>query len=313
MMSKLTDESTPLPASSVLGEDLSKEQLRMTEHRYLATNGIRLHAVKDGPVDRPLVILLHGFPETWRCWERQLPFFASRGYYALAPDQRGYNVSDKPRGITSYNRDTLAADIVGLIQDSGHEQAYIVGHDWGGVVAWWLGIKYPQYVARLAILNAPHPTAMSRQLRTSMTQRLRSMYAAFFQLPGLPELVLRSENWRALTRGLVDTSRPGAFTAATLKHYREAWERPGAITAMLNWYRAAARLPTERLSSLRVIAPTLIIWGARDPFLGRTLATDSFPFCDDGKLIFLEDATHWLHHEEAPRVNQAIASFFSAG
>lgn len=285
----------------------------MIEHRYVATNGIHLHVLLDGPEDGPLLIFLHGFPEYWRCWEGQLPFFSARGYRVWAPDQRGYNLSEKPRGIAPYNRDTLAADTVGLIRSAGRERAYVVGHDWGGVVAWWLGIKYPQHVARLAILNAPHPTAISRLMRTSREQRMRSLYAAFFQLPWLPEVVIRAANWRALAETLVRSSRPGTFSAADLERYREAWARPGAMTAMLNWYRAAARVPTERLPNMRLTVPTLILWGARDQFLGRELATDSVPFCDDGRVVFLEEATHWVQHEEATRVNELVGSFFASG
>lgn len=285
----------------------------MIEHRYVATNGIHLHVLLDGPEDGPLLIFLHGFPEYGRCWEGQLPFFAARGYRVWAPDQRGYNLSEKPRGIAPYNRDTIAADTIGLIRASGREQAYVVGHDWGGVVAWWLGIKYPQRVARLAILNAPHPTAISRRMRTSREQRMRSLYAAFFQLPWLPEVVIRAANWRALAETLVRSSRPGTFNAADLERYRAAWARPGAMTAMLNWYRAATRVPTERLPSMRVTVPTLVLWGARDQFLGRELATDSMPFCDDGRVVFLEEATHWVQHEEAARVNELVDSFFASG
>jgi pimeloyl-ACP methyl ester carboxylesterase len=278
-------------------------------HRTVATNGIRLHAVEAGPPDGRLLILLHGFPETWHSWHRQIEPFAAAGYRVLVPDQRGYNLSDKPRGIASYRLDCLARDVVGLIDDAGRERACLAGHDWGGAVAWWVGINFPRRLDRLAVLNVPHPYVMRRHLLHDRAQRRRSRYIFFFQLPRLPELVLRRRNWAYLVRSLAASSRPGTFSEADLAVYRQAWSQPGALTAMLDWYRAALRQPPPRPASPRVQVPVLLLWGTRDRFLGREMAPPSVELCDDGRLELL-DATHWLQHEEPALVQRRLAEFF---
>ncbi|HSK76784.1 MAG TPA: alpha/beta hydrolase [Thermoanaerobaculia bacterium] len=281
-------------------------------HRTIDTNGLRLHAVEAGPESGPLLLLLHGFPEFWYGWRHQIESLAAAGYRVLAPDQRGYNLSDKPRGVSSYSLDLLARDIVGLIDDAGYEKAYVAGHDWGGAVGWWLGVHHPERIEKLALLNIPHPYVMLRTVKKNPVQRKKSSYIAFFQLPWLPERVLRARNWAATVKTLRKTSRPGTFPDADLVLYREAWSQPGAITAMLNWYRAALRKGVPRLTrSSRVTVPTLLLWGAQDSALLRDMAQPSIDLCDDGRLVFLEEATHWVQHEEPDAVNAILADFFS--
>lgn len=271
-------------------------------------SSVRLHVVQAGPVDGPLVILLHGFPEFWYGWKRQIEPLAAAGYRVWVPDQRGYNLSDKSKGIGAYGIDQLAADVVGLIDAAGQEKAVVVGHDWGGAVAWWTAAKYPQRVERLVILNVPHPAVMKRFVSRDLGQMRRSWYIGFFQLPWLPERLARLGNWATLTRTLRSTSRRGTFSDADLAQYRTAWSQPGAITAMINWYRASLRRPPARLPSVRITVPTLLIWGAHDRFLKREMAQPSIDRCDNGRLVFFEKATHWVQHEEAERVTQLIAT-----
>lgn len=281
-------------------------------HRTIATNGLRLHAVEAGPESGPLLLLLHGFPEFWYGWRHQIAPLAAAGFRVLVPDQRGYNLSDKPKGVSSYSLDLLARDAVGLIDDAGYKKAYVAGHDWGGAVGWWLGVHHPERIEKLAILNVPHPWVMLRTVKRSPAQQKRSAYIAFFQLPWLPERVLRARNWAATVNALHKTSHPGTFSEADLALYREAWSQPGAITAMLNWYRAALRRGVPRLTgSSRVTVPTLLIWGAQDTALLREMAPQSLALCDNGRLVFLEEATHWVQHEEANAVNSMLADFFS--
>jgi pimeloyl-ACP methyl ester carboxylesterase len=282
------------------------------EELYIPTNGITLHVMAAGPADGPLVVLLHGFPEFWYGWRRQIPALAAAGYRVLVPDQRGYNRSDKPRGLSAYRSNHMAADTVGLLDAVGRERAAIAGHDWGALVGWLLALEYPERVARLAILNVPHPKVLEDNLRHNLRQRVRSLYAAFFQLPGLPEWLLRAGNWRALAETMRRSACPGSFTAADLRRYRAAWARPGAITAMLNWYRAAMRRPPHRPADPRVHVPVLMIWGARDQALGREMAPESIALCDDGRLHVLEDATHWVQHDAADRVNALLLDFLAA-
>ena len=276
-------------------------------HMRHRVNGITLHAVEAGPPDGPLVLLLHGFPEFWWGWRRQIGPLAAAGLRVVAPDLRGYNLSDKPPGIDAYAPDMLAADVLGLMDAYGRTKARVVGHDWGGIVAWWTAAKHPGRVERLAILNAPHPDAWSRRVRRSPGQALRSTYAALFQLPRLPELMLRADGFAALRRALTGSARPDAFRPGELDRYVEAWSQPGALTAMLNYYRALRRRPRAPLP--HIAPPALVLWGAHDVALQRALAREGLALCDRGGGVFLERATHWVHLEEPEAVNAALTAF----
>lgn len=278
----------------------------------MLTNGVNLHVVMAGPPDGPLVLLLHGFPEFWYGWRKQMPALAAAGYHVWAPDQRGYNRSDKPAGVDAYRIDTLAQDIVGLIEASGREQVYLVGHDWGAAVAWWVAGNYPARVKKLAILNVPHPAVMRRAVLEDAEQRQRSWYIFFFQLPWLPEQSLAREGYTNLMRALKGSSRRGTFTDDDIAAYRQAWSQPGAVRAMLNWYRAAVRGQARPVALGRITVPTLMIWGARDTALSRSMAQPSIELCDNGRLVFLEEASHWVQHEEPAQVNQLLLDFLGA-
>ena len=278
--------------------------------RFVQANGLRLHVVEAGPPGGPPVVLLHGFPELWYGWRKQIGPLAEAGHRVIVPDQRGYNTSDKPEGVAAYRVDTLAADVVGLLDSLGLERAAIVGHDWGAVVAWWLALAHPERVSRLAILNVPHPAVMRRHLLRSPRQMRRSWYVFFFQVPGLPERFLARHGFASLTRA-VRGGRRGTCTDEDLAVYREAWAQPRALTAMVNWYRAALRFAGTRLPRLRVSVPTLVLWGARDRFLGREMAEPSVALCDHGRLELFETATHWLQHDEADAVNDRLCRFLA--
>ncbi len=282
------------------------------EHTFINTNGIRLHVVQSGPVDGPLVILLHGFPEFWYGWSKQIPALAAAGYRVWAPDQRGYNLSDKPKGIDAYTLDRLAADILGLIDASGRDKVFLIGHDWGAAVTWWTALKYPERLTKIAVLNVPHPVVMNRILRASFAQLRKSWYIFFFQIPWLPETLVRINDWRAGVQTLKASGRADTFSEADFDRYREAWAQPGAYTAMLNWYRALVqRRPNVRLSSVRITVPTLLIWGVQDVALSREMAQPSIDLCDDGRLVFIEEATHWVQHDEPAQVNQLLLEFLA--
>ncbi|MCX6217415.1 alpha/beta hydrolase [Spirosoma sp.] len=280
-------------------------------HTFVETNNaspVRLHVVQAGPDDGPLIILLHGFPEFWYGWKQQIDALAEAGYCVWAPDQRGYNLSAKPKGIDAYGLDTLVADVIGLIDASGRQKAVVVGHDWGAAVAWWTAVSHPERVERLVALNVPHPVVMKNYASRHIGQMMRSWYIGFFQLPWLPEAVSSAGNWSMFVRTLLGSSRPGTFRRADLQQYKAAWSQPGAVTAMINWYRASLRKPPARRPSVRVTVPTLLIWGTRDKFLKQQMAQPSIDLCDNGRLVFLENASHWVQHEEAERVNELILS-----
>jgi pimeloyl-ACP methyl ester carboxylesterase len=282
------------------------------EDLTLPGDGIRLHAIAAGDLRGPLVLLLHGFPEFWYGWRHQLGPLADAGFRVVALDQRGYNTSDKPPRVADYNLDRVAADAASCITALGAERAAVVGHDWGGVAAWWLAVTRPERVSRLAILNAPHPAAMRRALRTNPRQVLRSWYIFVLQLPGLPEWLHPKRSWAALVKGLRDSSRPGTFTAEDFDRYRQAWAQPGAYGAMVNWYRALLRARPQAPADVRVRVPTLVLWGEKDKFILRSIADDSLKLCDAGRLVPFPDATHWVQHEEAGRVNGELIGFLRA-
>jgi pimeloyl-ACP methyl ester carboxylesterase len=280
------------------------------EHTTIAVNGVRLHTVAAGPVNGPLVVLLHGFPDFWYGWRRQIGPLAEAGYRVVAPDQRGYNLSDKPAGLDAYCLDRLAADVVALIAAQGRDRAAaVIGHDWGAAVAWWTAIRHPSWLDRLGILNVPHPLLLRQYVFTHPRQLLRSWYVFFFQLPWLPEALARQGDYRNPAALLRDTSRPGSFTDADLAYYHDAWAQPGALTAMVNWYRAFARRPPHLPADTRVHVPTLILWGRHDVALDAALAPRSRDLCDDARLVMFDDATHWVQHDEADRVNALLAEF----
>lgn len=297
------------PNSALESDELRRRADVTTEYRTV--NGTRLHTVVAGDPADPLVVLLHGFPEFWYGWHEQIGPLVDAGYRVLVPDQRGYNLSEKPQSVGAYRQEQLSRDIVELVEGEGRDSARVVGHDWGGMVAWDLALRYPAVVDRLAIVNAPHPTAFRRQLLSNPAQIRRSWYAYCFQVPWLPERLCRYDEFRFLERALRAMAAPGTFSDADLERYRRAWSEDGALTGMLNWYRASARYPPTPPRE-RVDAPTLLVWGTDDAALGTELAIDSFEFCDRDRrrLELFEGTSHWVQHEEPERLTELLCAAF---
>ena len=270
-----------------------------------------LHYVEAGDGDAPLIVLLHGFPEFWFGWRLQIAPLAAAGFRVVAPDTRGYNLSSKPEGFEAYGVDLLAADIRALIRELGAESALLVGHDWGGSIAWTTAMNHPEVVDRLAILNAAHPRRLGEGLHNP-NQLRKSWYFFFFAVPGLPEDVVQLRDWHFFRHFLEDANPP--YTDEEIERYEEAWSQPGAAAGMINYYRASVRQSQkEAVAKLRPISvPTLVIWGERDSYLGSDLAEperDDVPNLD--RVERLPDASHWVHHDEAERVNQLLIDFFT--
>jgi pimeloyl-ACP methyl ester carboxylesterase len=291
------------------GSEIPRSMASNFESARLPANGIVLHTVMAGPADGPLVILLHGFPEFWYGWRHQLGPLGVAGLRVAAPDQRGYNLSDKPAGIAAYRLDVLADDVLGLADALGHARFAVVGHDWGGVVAWHLAARNPERITRAAILNAPHPTTLRHYAARHPRQLAKSWYAAYFQLPLLPELSLRAGNFWILERVLRQTSAAGTFSPQDLRLYRQAWRQPGGLAAALNWYRALRGGAAPPSADIRV--PLMIIWGERDAFLESGLADAGLALCTAGAIVRLAGISHWLQHEAAAEVNRLLLGFFS--
>ena len=279
---------------------------------YADLSEVRLHYVEAG--DGALVVLLHGFPEFWFGWRHQIPALAAAGFRVVAPDMRGYNLSSRPAEVAAYDTDRLAADIRDLIRERGADRAFLVGHDWGGAVAWATAMNHPEVVERLAILNTPHPRRLLQALRRPR-QLAKSWYMFFFQLPWLPELLVRAVRWRALRYGFEHDARPGAVTPEDIGRYIESWSQSGATTAMLNYYRAAfRRTPRRAEARIRPVqAPTLVIWGERDRYVGTELAEpDRAEVPNLDRVVRLPDASHWVQHDEPERVGRLLIEFFGA-
>lgn len=269
---------------------------------------MRLHVVEAGPRDGRPIVLLHGFPEYWFGWRRQLSELAAHGIRVVAPDQRGYNLSDKPRRVDAYILPRLAEDVLELADALELERFVLAGHDWGGAVAWWFALQHPERLSHLIAMSSPHPRAMADALRRGWEQRFRSVYVLFFQIPWLAEWVLGAANGWLLARGMQNSRVQGAFDSVELTRYRLAWQRPEALRSMLNWYRALRRQIDTAGTAGEVHVPTTIVWGEQDPFLASSSFAHSADYCSDATVLSLPNCGHWVQHERPERVHQIMTS-----
>jgi epoxide hydrolase 4 len=281
------------------------------ENLSFKNGDVGLHAVAEGPKDGLVVVLLHGFPEFWYGWRQQIEPLAAAGFRVVVPDQRGYNLSSKPAGVAAYALAELVSDVIAIADQLGQKKIFLAGHDWGAAVAWSTALLHPQRIAKLIVLNVPHPSVMRKFLSTHPRQFLRSWYMFFFQLPWLPEAFFSSFNYHIGGRSLLRSSRPGTFSSEDLVQYRAAWSQPGALTAMINWYRALFRTRAKFPDKI-VRVPTRILWGERDAFLLFEMAQESLRYCASAELFTFANASHWLQHEEPDRVSQLLVNFFRA-
>lgn len=291
------------------------------ETTFITVNGLRMHVVMDGPKDGEPIVFLHGFPDFWYGWHHQIPFFAAKGYRVIVPDQRGYNLSEKPKRVEEYRISVLATDVNALIEALGYETVHLVGHDWGGAVAWWVATMFPQRLKTLNILNVPYPTIMAKKLRGgSLPQLARSWYMFFFQIPWLPETLSGIGRFEGFADTIRRSANPGSFTDDDLKLYREAWAQPGAMTGMINWYRALLSNPGEAQAArprnavkgrFKIPTPTQILWGEKDLFLEKDLAVASLAVCEDGEVVYFPKSSHWIQHDEPDDVNRYILEFIT--
>lgn len=276
-------------------------------HDTLTTNGVTLHYVTQGQGD--LMLMLHGFPEFWYSWRHQIPEFAQH-YKVVALDLRGYNDSDKPESVDAYRMEELVKDVNGAIHALGYDRCILVGHDWGGAIAWSFAYAHPDRVDRLIVMNLPHPAKFVAGLKTPQ-QLLRSWYIFFFQLPVLPELVLWWDDYRMVAAAFADMAiNKSAFTPEDLDAFKTAAAKRGALTAMLNYYRAnfgrGNRLdrPWDKL-----LIPTLLIWGENDAALGVELTYGTEDYVEDLKICYIPNCSHWVQQEQPQLVNQYMRDF----
>jgi pimeloyl-ACP methyl ester carboxylesterase len=279
--------------------------------RQIEANGLAFTIDEAGDGD-DVALLLHGFPENRRSWRRQLPYLAERGWRAVAPDTRGYGQSSRPVGRAAYRLDNLTADVAALFDALGARRRLLIGHDWGGIIAWAAAIQRVRPLDGLVIMNAPHPAAYAGLARRSPRQMLRSWYVLFFQLPGLPELAVTARGARAVERAFVGAAaKPDVFSAGDLRFYRDNALQPGAMTAMINYYRANALTLSgaDRTLARKIETPTLLVWGEKDPFLGVELTGLNGPYVSDLTVRRLPDVSHWVQQEAADEVNAALGAW----
>jgi pimeloyl-ACP methyl ester carboxylesterase len=282
-------------------------------HEFVRANGLRFHVATCGGGDR-LALCLHGFPECWFSWRHQMPLLARLGYRVWAPDLRGYGDSDRPPRMADYAIEALLADVAGLVDAAGVSSVTLIAHDWGGIIAWFFAMRRLRPLERLVIMNLPHPVPLQRALRTSWRQRLRFWYVAVFQIPLLPEAVLRARNYRAIgdafRNSAVDKHR---FPDDVLQVYRDSAARPGALTAMLNYYRAFVRGGGQRrqdaLGYPVIDTPTLMLWGEEDVALGKETTYGTEAVVPNLTLRYLPRVSHWVQQEAPETVNALLEAW----
>jgi len=283
-------------------------------HDFVQANGLRFHVASCEPAGggERLALFLHGFPECWYSWREQLPLLARLGWRAWAPDLRGYGESDRPPHVADYDLERLLDDVSGLIRAAGARETLLVGHDWGGVIAWFFAMRRPEEIARLCIMNLPHPACMQRAFWRGR-QLLRSWYVLFFQLPWLPEMLSAAHDYRAIRQAFVgmavDKSR---FPDEVLQVYRDNAARPGALTAMINYYRAMVRGGGRRQAALGfppIERPTLMIWGEQDAALGLETTYGTEEYVRDLTLRYLPGVSHWVQQEAPEKVNAMLEAW----
>jgi epoxide hydrolase 4 len=274
--------------------------------RTVLSGGVRLHCVSAGPEDGPLVLLLHGFPARWSTWRDVVTALAREGYLAVAPDLRGYGASDRPDGLDSYSIARFVGDVLAILAAYGRERAFLVGHDFGGGVAWATAMDHPERIVRLAILNSIHPVGFERQIRR-WSQIKKSWYVFFFLLPWLPEWWLSRNDFRFVRRSLADDGLP----AAVIEDLLEGVRPPGALHAAVNSFRASFRDGARKLIvPKRVDLSTLIVWGDRERHFDPVLATPPADWVTNARVEHVPNGSHWVHHDEPATVSRLLLEHF---
>ena len=286
----------------------------LLHHEFANINGIKMHYVTIG--EGPLIVFLHGFPEFWRSWKNQISFF-SKKFKVVALDMRGYGETERPVKVGEYRIEKLARDVTELIDSLGQKKATVVGHDWGGAVAWATAMMNPSFVEKLIVMNAPHPAIVQRNAFRNYAQMQKSWYMFFFLLEKAPEKVLSSNNFEILKHMFeISIKRKDRFSLSDIEEYVSSWSKEGGITGGLNYYRA--NLNEEFWGNLgesipfpKIKIPTLQIWAEDDMFLGKELTEGTKEFVVDApfSLNVIPNCGHWVQQEAPEEVNQIMEEF----
>ncbi len=282
-------------------------------HESVDAGGVKLHCAVAGEAGRPLMLFLHGFPEFWAAWRKPMTHFAARGWLCVAPDLRGYNLSDKPEGVEPYRAKHLISDVLAIAANYAKGKFVLVAHDWGGAVAWGVAIGHPARLERLVMINSPHPYLFWRELCKNPAQQKASEYMNVFRLPKA-ERVLSENGYARLLSGFTHLG------AAWRDELVAAWSQPGALTGGLNFYRASPMYPPTagdpgakklqlKPEDFMVRVPTLVLWGERDTALLPGLLDGLGECVPDMKVVRAPDASHWIVHEKPDLVCGEIEKF----
>ncbi len=295
--------------------------IEISDGGYCEANGMKLHYASSGKAGDPLLLFLHGFPEFWYAWRRQLEAFGGK-WHAVAPDMRGYNLSSKPAAVEAYAMKHLVEDVRALaarLAGAGTKFT-LVGHDWGGAVAWAFAMAHPELLNKLVIVNAPHPAVFARELNENPAQQRASQYMLRFREPEI-EKVLEADGYAALEWAVMRMARAGAFTPDDIAEYKKAWAQPGALTGGLNYYRASRVGPPDgsgepargvpATALRRIEVPVLVIWGERDFALLPGNLEGLEEYVADLRIHRVPECTHWVVHEEPEMVNRVIGEFLA--
>jgi pimeloyl-ACP methyl ester carboxylesterase len=279
---------------------------------YIQLDKVKLHYIQEGSGEK-VIFFLHGWPEFWYSWRHQIPALVDAGFKVIAPDLRGFNLSDKPSGVEAYALENVGKDIAQFIDKLGIEKAHIVGHDWGGALAWHMGLHYPEKVDKLAILNSPYPAIFLKNLRSNPSQLLKSWYMLFFQIPILPEFLLKlnlSFFFKKTFRGWAYNKK--AFPKEAIDAYAEAYAQKGAMKSSINYYRAGLRFSSAKKEKGRKIqSPTLMIWGENDKALSKDLTIGTEKYINNNfDLKFIPQCSHWVQQDAPDLVNEYLVEFF---
>lgn len=281
-------------------------------HEFIEVNGIKLHIAKQGSGEK-LVVLLHGWPEFWYTWRYQIPVLAEK-FTVVAPDLRGFNISDKPNGVENYASHIVASDIAELVTKLGFKKAYIVGHDWGGAVAWAFSALYPELTEKLVVLNCPHPKEMMKAFKNNPSQLLRSWYMIMHQIPFLPELLYKYTLplfFQQFVRGWMYNKEN--FTDEDINQFVQAFKHPGALTGSINYYRAMLRVkPKSGIFKNKTQCPTLLIWGEGDKALGKELTYNTQHYINSSYQVkYIPRCSHWTQNDCPEEVNEYLMEFLT--
>jgi epoxide hydrolase 4 len=274
-------------------------------HENVEINGITLNVAIAGPKSGEPVILLHGYPDAHFGWRDQIVALASRGFRVIAPDQRGYNLSEKPKGVENYMQEVLVSDIIALADNYGFETFNLAGHDFGGIVSWNLADTHAVRLKKMVIFNSPHPAVNQKFQEENEKQKKKSWYAYFFKLPLIPELVMKAGNWKFGERAMEES-----YTENEINEYKRAWSQKGANRATINWYRGLFKQDLDRRFDI-IDVPTLIVWGKADPHIMWEQAEPSAAMTSEGRVVYIENATHWVMRDASEQTSQILIDFFT--